>query len=77
MSPLNWNRWIRQAHRWISIAFTVAVILNGVAVARGRYTSRLGLMVVLPLALLMLTGICLFALPFVSQGHAARNAGWV
>ena len=33
---MNWNKWVRQTHRWLSIAFTVAVIVNGVAVARGR-----------------------------------------
>jgi len=30
--PLNWNKWARQTHRWLSIAFTVAVIVNIVAV---------------------------------------------
>ena len=39
---MNWNKWIRQTHRWLSIAFTVAVIVNGLAVARGRYSSRMG-----------------------------------
>ncbi len=31
---MNWNKWVRQTHRWLSIAFTVAVIVNGVAVAQ-------------------------------------------
>jgi len=30
--PLNWNAWVRQIHRWLAIAFTVAVIVNIVAV---------------------------------------------
>ena len=29
---MNWNKWIRQTHRWLSVAFTVAVIINGIAV---------------------------------------------
>ena len=66
-APLNWNKWIRQTHRWLSIAFTVAVIANGVAVARGRYTAWLGLMALLPLALLLLTGLYLFVLPYASK----------
>jgi hypothetical protein len=37
---LNWNKWVRQIHRWLSIAFTVAVIVNIVAVVQGKYTSR-------------------------------------
>jgi hypothetical protein len=32
---LNWNNWIRQIHRWLSIAFTVTVIANFVALAQG------------------------------------------
>jgi hypothetical protein len=31
---LNWNEWVRQTHRWLSIAFTVAVIVNIVALAK-------------------------------------------
>lgn len=61
---MNWNKWIRQTHRWLSIAFTVAVIINGVAVARGRYTAWLGLMAVFPLALQFVTGLYLFVLPY-------------
>ena len=30
---MNWNKWVRQTHRSLSIAFTMAVIVNGVAVA--------------------------------------------
>jgi hypothetical protein len=31
---LNWNEWVRQTHRWLSIAFTVAVIVNIVALGQ-------------------------------------------
>src|SRR5215472_5339546 len=37
--PLNWNKWIRQIHRWLSIAFTVGVIVNIVAVALKKYSG--------------------------------------
>ena len=39
---MNWNNWIRQIHRWLSIAFTVTVIANFVAMAQGGRASRLG-----------------------------------
>ena len=39
---MNWNNWIRQTHRWLSIAFTVTVIANFVAMARAGAASRLG-----------------------------------
>ena len=39
---LNWNKWVRQTHRWLSIAFTVAVIVNIVAVVQKKYESPRG-----------------------------------
>jgi len=70
---MNWNRWIRQIHRWLSIAFTVAVIINGVAVARGKYTGWVGLLALLPLALLTFTGLYLFVLPYAAKWRGQRT----
>ena len=28
---MNWNTWIRQIHRWLSIVFTVGFLINLVA----------------------------------------------
>jgi hypothetical protein len=39
---MNWNKRVRQTHRWLSIAFTVAVIVNGIAVAQKKYTASPG-----------------------------------
>ncbi len=39
---MNWNKWVRQTHRWLSIAFTVTVIANFVALAREVGCLRLG-----------------------------------
>jgi len=71
---LNWNKWVRQTHRWLSIAFTVAVIVNIVAVAQKRYTASLGLLAVLPLALLLVTGLYLFVLPYATKWRSKRRA---
>jgi heme A synthase len=70
---LNWNKWVRQIHRWLSIAFTVAVIINIVAVVQGKYSSRLGLLAVFPLALLLLTGLYLFVLPYAAKWGSGRR----
>ncbi len=70
---LNWNKWVRQTHRWLSMAFTVAVIVNIVAVAQGKYTARVGLLAVFPLAFLQLTGLYLFVLPYASKWGSARG----
>ena len=70
---MNWNKWIRQTHRWLSIAFTVAVIVNGVAVARGRYSSRMGLLAVFVLALQFFTGLYLFVLPYATKRRSRQR----
>ena len=71
---MNWNKWVRQTHRWLSIAFTVAVIINGVAVAQKRYTASLGLLAVYPLALQFFPGLYLFALPYAAKWRSSRAA---
>jgi cellulose synthase/poly-beta-1,6-N-acetylglucosamine synthase-like glycosyltransferase len=70
---LNWSKWVRQTHRWLSIAFTVAVIVNIVAVMQGKYTSRVGLLAVFPLALLLFTGLYLFVLPYTAKWRSGRR----
>jgi heme A synthase len=70
---MNWNKWIRQTHRWLSIAFTVAIVVNGVTVVQGRYSSRLGLMVVFVLALEFFTGMYLFVLPYAAKWRSGRR----
>jgi heme A synthase len=70
---LNWNKWMRQTHRWLSMAFTVAVIVNIIAIAQKKYTNQLGLLAVAPLALLLVTGLYLFVLPYTIKLRARRT----
>jgi hypothetical protein len=70
---MNWNKWIRLTHRWLSIAFTVAVIVNGVAVAEKKYTNSLGLLAVIPMALQFFTGMYLFVLPYAAKWGGGRR----
>jgi hypothetical protein len=72
---LNWNKWVRQIHRWLSIAFTVAVIVNIVALALENQAVWVGLLALFPLVLLLLTGLYLFALPYATEWRSARRAG--
>ncbi len=72
---MNLNRWMRQIHRWLSMAFTLAVLSNIVAVTRGKYNNNLGLLAVAPLALLFIGGLYLFVLPYVSRWRSGRSAG--
>lgn len=59
------NHWLRQAHRWLSIAFTLGVIAYMVAMSQGTPPSWLGLFALVPLILLLVSGLYLFALPYL------------
>ena len=69
---MNWNKWVRQTHRWLSIAFTVAVIVNSVALVQQKYTVWVGLLALLPLAFLF-TGLYLFVLPYAAKWGSGRR----
>ena len=67
---MDWNHWIRQFHRWVSIAFTLAVIANFVAMgmAPGEMPPPyITYSPLLPLFFLLLTGLYLFALPYATK----------
>lgn len=67
---MNWSKWIRQTHRWVSIIFTLTVIANFVALAQtgGEMPPPWVTYSPLPpLALLMLTGLYLFVLPYAAR----------
>ena len=69
--PRNASMWIRQIHRWLSIAFTLTVIANFIALARGEPPAWVVYSPLLPLFLLLLTGLYLFVLPYAAKW---RNA---
>ena len=70
---MNWNHWIRQAHRWISIAFTVTVMANFVALARGTPPAWVTYSPLPPLALLLVSGLYLFVLPYATRWGSGRR----
>ncbi len=71
---MNSNKWIRLIHRWLSLALTVGMIVNFAAVLLHRYTNTLGLLAVLPLALLFLTGEFMFVVHYAAKWRSARRA---
>ena len=71
---MNWNQWTRQIHRWLSIAFTVSVIATFIALAQEEPVVWLTDVPLLPLALLLLTGLYLFVLPYVTKWRGGRGA---
>ena len=66
---MNWNNWLRQFHRWLSIVFTVTVIANFVAMSRGTPPPWITYSPLLPLALLLFSGLYLFVLPYAIKGR--------
>jgi heme A synthase len=65
--------WIRQVHRWLSIAFTVAVIVNVVAMLQEKQAVWVGLLALFPLVLLLLTGLYMVVLPYAAKWRSARG----
>lgn len=70
---MNGNEWIRQIHRWLSIVFTVAVIVNLVALRQEEPAVWVGLLALVPLALLLFTGLYLFVLPYAINWRGGRR----
>lgn len=76
---MNWNKWVRQIHRWMSIAFTVTVIANIVVLSLGQGKQQPPAWItyspLLPLFLLLFTGLYLFVLPYAAKWRSARRTG--
>ena len=70
---MNWNHWIRQAHRWVAIAFTLAVILNFVALWRDYRAVWVGVLALVPLFFLLFSGLYMFALPYAAKWRGGRG----
>ncbi len=87
MKQANTSHWIRRSHRVVSIVFTLTVIANFVAMALRPGTPPppwITYSPLLPLALLLLSGLYLFAQPYIGRrkaltptqpSSAARAAG--
>jgi hypothetical protein len=63
----NASQWVRQFHRWISIAFTLSVIVTFIALALPAPIVWVSYVPLPPLFLLLATGLYLFALPYVAK----------
>ena len=72
---MNWNSWIRQIHRWLSIVFTSTVIANFVAIAQGQPPAWVTYSPLPPLFLLMFTGLYMFVLPHAVKRRNRSQGG--
>ena len=69
---MNWSKLFRQIHRWLSIAFTVTVLANFVAMSQGQPPPWVTYSPLLPLALLLFTGLYMFVLPYATKWRSGR-----
>lgn len=74
---MNWNTWFRQTHRWLSMVFTLLVIVNIVVniapLGQEELALWVGLFTLLPLFLLLFTGLYLFVLPYTTKWRSGRR----
>ena len=68
---MNWNKWIRQFHRWMSITFTLFVLANLAVMGQGQIALLVGMLTLVPLFLLLFTGLYMFAQPYAAKWRRA------
>ena len=67
------NKWTRQIHRWLSVAFLVGLV---VVLATTRVDEPPGPLTFVPLVallLLLLTGLYLFVVPYATRWRKRRR----
>ena len=70
---MNWNLWVRQTHRWLAIVFTLSVIVTFVALRQDKPLVWVSYVPLFPLALLAVTGLYLFVLPYAAKWRGGRR----
>jgi hypothetical protein len=70
---MNWSKRVRQIHRWLSIAFTVSVIVVSIALAQEKPVVWVSYVPLAPLALLLFSGLYLFVLPYSIKWRGGRR----
>jgi hypothetical protein len=71
---MSWSHGVRQFHRWVSIAFTLTVGANFVALAQGKPPAWVTYSPLLPLALLLASGIYHFVRPCEARWRRGRRS---
>ncbi len=72
---MNWNKLVRQVHRGVTVAFTVTVLANFVAIAQGEPPAWVTYSPLPPLASLLFTGLYLFVLPYATRKRSVQGTG--
>ena len=64
---MNGGKALRSTHRWVSLAFTVGVVVNFAAWRQGTPPAWVTALALVPLATLLLTGLYLFVQPWLRK----------
>jgi ABC-type polysaccharide/polyol phosphate export permease len=68
------DMWIRQIHRWLSIIFTAVVVAIFITLGVGKEPAYwVYLLPLFPLALLLLSGLYMFVLPYAARWRSVRR----
>jgi ABC-type polysaccharide/polyol phosphate export permease len=68
------SKWIRQFHRWMALIFVIVVAAIFTALGMGNKPVQwVYYLPLLPLALLALTGVYLFVLPYASMLRSRQS----
>jgi cellulose synthase/poly-beta-1,6-N-acetylglucosamine synthase-like glycosyltransferase len=70
---LDWSKWIRQTHRWLSIIFTATVVANFVTMAFGQPPAWVVYSPLPPLFLMLFSGLYMFALPYFGKERSVQR----
>lgn len=71
---MNWSKWMRQVHRWLSIAFTGVVLAIFAILGLGSEPAAwVYFLPLFPLALLVPTGLYMFVQPYAASRRGARR----
>jgi len=65
---MNWSKWVRQVHRWMSIIFAAIVAAIFIALGVGREPAEwVYFLPLFPLFVLLATGLYMFVLPYAAS----------
>ncbi len=70
---MNGNKWVRQTHRWLSIAFTVTVLICVAALLQEEPAAWVFYLPLFPLVLQLFTGLYLFVLPYAVKWRSGSR----
>jgi hypothetical protein len=68
------SKFIRQMHRWTSAVFVLSAIATTIALAQTEPIMWMSYVPLAPLALLAMTGIYMFALPYLPKRQGSGKA---